>query len=397
MRITHISIIHRTFDTRIFAKQCRALAAAGHEVHLIVGGAPEDEIDGVRLHTIASDGGRPPARRQLARFLRAAAWAFRLRPATFHLHDPHLIPLGLLLKLAGSRVVYDVHEDYPAHARTKLMGHPVRAWLKACMWELLEWVAARTLDRFVCTSPAVGARFPRARTTVVRNFPLHASFARASANGVFRPYAERPNTVVFHGVMSEGRGFWDLLDAIELVPGNLDCRVRLIGSFRQPELARSAALAERVDVIPWQPFPGVLRELFAARAGLALLHPHPNHFDAIRSNKLFEYMAAGIPVIASDLPSWREIVVGTGCGLVADPRDHAAVAAAIEYLLTHPEQAEAMGERGRTAVRERFNWEGEAVRLLSLYRDLQNGHRSRSDGLPAGARPHSTPPTPSRH
>ncbi len=82
-------------------------------------------------------------------------------------------------------------------------------------------------------------------------------------------------------------------------------------------------------------------------------------------------MAAGIPIVACNIPAWREVVLGTGCGLVADPRDHAAIAAAIEHLLTHPEEAEAMGERGRIAVRERFNWEGEAPRLLSLYRDLQ--------------------------
>jgi glycosyltransferase involved in cell wall biosynthesis len=396
MRITHISIIHRTFDSRIFAKQCTALAAAGHEVHLVVGGAPDDEIDGVRLHTIARDGGRPPARRQLARLLRAALWAFRLRPSTFHLHDPHLIPLGLLLKLGGSRVVYDVHENYPAHALTKLAGHPVRAWVKARMWGALEWVAARTMDHFVCTSPAVATRFPSERTVVVRNFPVHTSFARASANGVFRPYAERPNTVLFHGVMSDVRGGWDLLQAIELIPAELECRLRLIGYFRQPDLARRASMTERVECVPWMSFSGVIRELFAARVGVALFHPQPNHMDAIRSNKLFEYMAAGIPVIASDLPSWREVVVGTGCGLVADPRDHTAVAGAIEYLLTHPDEAEAMGERGRAAVRERFNWEGEAVRLLSLYRDLQNGHRSHSDGLPGVARQRSTPPTSER-
>lgn len=396
MRITHISIIHLPFDPRIFRKQCRALAAAGHDVHLVVGGAPKEEVDGIRFHTIAKDPRRPPARRQCSRFLRAAVWAFMLRPSTFHLHDPHLIPLGLLLKLGGSRVVYDVHEDYPAHARTKLAGHPVRAWLKAGMWKALERLAARTLDHFVCASPAVAARFPRSRTTVVGNFPLHARFERASANGVFRPYAERPNTVVFHGVMAEARGTWDLLRAIELVPADLDCRLRLIGYAKQPELERRAALAAKIDLIPWQPFSEVLRELFAARAGVALLHPHPNHMDAIRSNKLFEYMAAGIPVIAADMPAWRDIVVGTGCGLVADPRDPAAIAAAIEHLLTHPEEAEAMGERGRAAVHERFNWDGDAARLLSLYRDLQDGHRSRSNGLPAGADPHSTRPTPGR-
>ena len=371
MRITHISIIHRPFDTRIFAKQCRALAAAGHDIHLVVGGAAKEEVDGVRLHTIAKDSARPPARRQLSRFLRAAVWAFRLRPSTFHLHDPHLIPLGLLLKLAGSRVVYDVHENYPAHARTKLARHPIRGRLKACMWDALEWLAARTFDRFVCISPAIAARFPQSRTVVVRNFPLHATFARASANGVFQPYAERPNTVVFHGVMSHVRGISDLLQAFEIVPADLDCRLRLVGSFREPELARRAALTERVDFVPWQPFSEVLRELFGARAGVVPFHPQPNHMDAIGSNKLFEYMAAGIPVIASDIPTWREIVVGTGCGMVVDPRDHAAVAGAIEHVLTHPEEAEAMGERGRAVVLERFNWDGEGARLLSLYRDLQ--------------------------
>ena len=394
MRTTHISIIHVPFDNRIFAKQCRTLAAAGHEVHLVVGGAPQEHIDGVQFHAISSDPTRPSARRQWSRYLRAAVWAFRLRPSTFHLHDPHLIPLGVLLKLGGSRVVYDVHEDYPAHARTKLAGHPVRAWVKARMWAALEWVAVKTMDRFVCASRAVAERFPSDRTIVVRNFPLHTSFMPPSVNGAFRPYPKRPNTVLYHGNMSKVRGLPDVLRAIELVPADLGCRLRLLGHFKDPALARRTAAVERVDLLSWQPFAEVIRELFQARVGLALLHPHPNHMDAIRSNKLFEYMAAGLPVIASDFPTWRELVVGTGCGLVVDPRDPTAIAAAIEHLLTHPADAEAMGERGRAAVLERFNWDGEGARLVSLYRDLQNGHRSPSNGRPAGARPYGTQPTP---
>src|SRR5688572_7057213 len=249
MRITHISIIHRPFDNRIFAKQCASLAAAGHEVHLVVAGVSEEEIDGIRLHSVAKHPDRPPARRQWSRLLRASAWAFRLRPSTFHLHDPHLIPLGLLLKLGGSRVVYDVHEDYPAHARTKLAGRPVRRSMKARMWQVLEWIAAKTLDRFVCASTAVADRFPRKRTFVVHNFPVHASFARASTNGAFRPYPERHHTVVYHGAVTERRGVADVVRAIELVPPDVECGLRVIGHFREPGLAQRAAALDRVGVV----------------------------------------------------------------------------------------------------------------------------------------------------
>jgi Glycosyltransferase Family 4 len=211
MRITHVSIVHKPLDTRIFHKQCRALASAGYDVHLLVGGPPEREVHGVRLHPLAADGLRPPARQQWTRLFRAAMHMWRLRSSIFHLHDPHLIPLGLLFKLVGSQVVYDVHEDYPAHARSKLHGRPVRARLKALMWRMLEWAAARTLDGFVCASPALVGRFPPERTVVVRNLPVHREFAIAAADESIPPYRHRPNRVVYTGYMHAIRGLWDLM------------------------------------------------------------------------------------------------------------------------------------------------------------------------------------------
>lgn len=373
MRVTHISIIHRPLDNRIFRKQCRALARAGYDVHLVIGGAPAEEIDGVRLHSVADDDHRPPFRRQGARFLRASRWAWQLRPSVYHLHDPHLIPLGLLLKLSGARVVYDVHEDFPAHARSKLFAHPLRGRLKALLWIGLEWCARRALDGFVCASPALAEKFPPANTTVVHNFPPIREFALAEADSTPPPYSERDNRLIYVGNIREIRGFWEMAQALELLPDDLDCRLRMIGAFRPPELARNARRLEawsRMEFTPWQPHPVVVRELLMAKVGLILLHPLPNHDDAIRSNKLFEYMAAGIPVIAPDFPAWRRIVLGAGCGLVVDPRDPEAIAAGIEHLLRHPEAAEAMGLRGRAAVDAEFNWDGDVPRLLSLYRRL---------------------------
>jgi glycosyltransferase involved in cell wall biosynthesis len=381
MRVTHISIVHRPWDTRIFHKECRALAAAGHEVHLVIGGATgPPQIDGVNLHSISGDPGRPRARRQWSRLARATRCALRLRPSIFHLHDPHLIPLGILLKALGARVVYDRHEDYPAHGRSKLAGHPVRARLKAGMWRLLEWLGRSTLDGFVCASPDLAAAYPAERTVVVANYPLRAAFPAAPP-----PASERENTVIYTGSITAIRGFWEFTRAIELLPDELDCRLALVGSFNAPDLlecAREGGASHRIDILPWQPHDVLVEHMQRARAGLILLHPGPNHGDPVRSNKLFEYMAAGLPVIASDLPRWRDIVCDTGCGLVVDPFDPEAIAAAIQRLVQNPEEAAEMGRRGRAAFEERFNWDAQAEQLLSLYQGFAQ-RRTRPGAAPA--------------
>ena len=79
-------------------------------------------------------------------------------------------------------------------------------------------------------------------------------------------------------------------------------------------------------------------------------------------------MAAGLPVIASDFPVWRAIVDGAQCGLLVDPLDEQAIASAMRWMLDHPEEAEAMGRRGRAAVEQQFNWDHEASTLIAFYR-----------------------------
>jgi glycosyltransferase involved in cell wall biosynthesis len=85
---------------------------------------------------------------------------------------------------------------------------------------------------------------------------------------------------------------------------------------------------------------------------------------------MFEYMSAGIPVIASHFPLWRDILNGANCGLAVDPARPGEIAAAIEFILTHPQEAEVMGQRGRQLVMQDLNWEREEQKLLALYDDL---------------------------
>jgi glycosyltransferase involved in cell wall biosynthesis len=104
-------------------------------------------------------------------------------------------------------------------------------------------------------------------------------------------------------------------------------------------------------------------------AGLLFFHPEPNHIDA-QPNKMFEYMSAGLPVLASDFPLWRALLVDSGAGICADPMDPRSIARAIGDLLADPDAAQTMGEHGRLAVMTRYQWTIEEAKLVSLYERL---------------------------
>jgi glycosyltransferase involved in cell wall biosynthesis len=81
-------------------------------------------------------------------------------------------------------------------------------------------------------------------------------------------------------------------------------------------------------------------------------------------------MSAGVPVIASDFPLWREILLPRDCGICVDPEDPAAIAQAIDDLVSNPERAAEMGRNGQAAVRDEYNWANEEGKLLRLYEDM---------------------------
>jgi glycosyltransferase involved in cell wall biosynthesis len=113
-----------------------------------------------------------------------------------------------------------------------------------------------------------------------------------------------------------------------------------------------------------------VRDLLArARIGIVTLHPTGNYVNS-QPTKLYEYMSAGLPVVASDFPVWRKVVDGAQCGLLVDPMNPAAIAEALVWLLQHPEEAEAMGRRAQKAVLESYSWEREAAVLAGIYREL---------------------------
>lgn len=359
MRVVHLTSFHPPDDVRIFLKECRSLAAAGFEVHLVAPGAPAETRDGVAMHGFELPGGFRPLRigRRLWRIWRAAR---TLAPDVCHVHEPELLPAALLLRLGGARIVYDVHED---HLGT-LAYSPFKLG-KSTGIRLLEALARRTCDAFVAATPAIAARFPPERTIELLNYPLLEEFPEQPAG------TRRGSDVVYVGGLTRVRGLEEMIEAIGRV-SSPDARLVAMGTFGSPELeaeARALPGWSRVDYAGKLDRREVAQRLGAARAGLVLFHPRPNHVEAL-PNKLFEYMAAGLPVIASDFPSWRSLLDPIGCALFVDPLDPAQVAGAIDRILADESEAEEMGRRGAAAVRERLNWEHEAQKLVDLYARL---------------------------
>ena len=331
-------------------------------------GHERDKASGVQ---IIETGTRPVNR--LAR-MTFGAWRMwravhRAEPEVAHFHDPELIPVGLALRLSGIKVIYDVHEDVPKQILGKfylpiLLRKPV-AWAM----EAVEWIAARCFDAVVPATPRIAERFPSDKTVVVQNFPILGELVAQDPV----PYIKRPFHFAYVGGITRARGVLEMVEAVGQVRGET-VTLCLAGVFSPAHLqveTENLPGWERVNFHGWADRRQVANLFSSVRAGLVVLHPTKRYPDAYPV-KMFEYMAAGLPVIASDFPLWREIVEGAGCGLLVDPLDPDAIAGAMQWILDHPAEAEAMGKRGRKAVEEKYNWEREAKKLIALYEGLLN-------------------------
>ena len=181
------------------------------------------------------------------------------------------------------------------------------------------------------------------------------------------------------------RGIRNIVEALSLLPKSLFARLCLAGRFINDGLYEELLNTpgwDRVDNLGYIPRDRVADVLGRTRVGLVVIHPQPNYIRS-RPTKLFEYMAAGVPVIASDFPDWRKIIDAARCGLLVPPEDPRAIATAMEYLLTHPEEAREMGLRGRQAVEGSYVWDVEKKTLLDLYDSLLTPKRSAELLVPA--------------
>lgn len=365
VKICHLTSVHSRYDTRIFLKECASLANNGFSVSLIVAdGKKHEQKNNVAIYDIGASKDRLDRMRNVTS--RVFKKAVELDAEIYHLHDPELIPIGLKLKKLGKKVIFDAHEDLPNQILSKHYISPLIRKPLSTIVRILESQTCSRLDAVVAATPFIRDKFIKINknTVDINNYPKLQEFNNLPKDN------KQEGQVCYIGGIADVRGIVEIVQAMELT--NNKSSLKVAGSFIDKSLepkVKAMTGWEKTDYLGFVGREEIKETLSESIVGLVTLHPTLSYIDSLPV-KMFEYMSAGIPVIASDFPLWRSIIDAAQCGICVDPLEPQEIADAIDYLVDNPDIATNMGENGRIAVMEKYNWAIEEKKLFKLYDDL---------------------------
>jgi len=370
IKICHVSSAHNVLDDRIFFKECRSLSKAGFDVSIIGIGKENVNIEGVNIHALKKTNNR------FERFIflpfRILKLAFRLNANVYHFHDPDLIIFGLIMKLFGKKVIYDMHE---------LVYYQIldKQWLKtnfikktvAFFYKSFEGVSVKFFDKIVIAEDGywdyVKAKYPHSisKFVSIRNFSVFEIVEKAKP----KPMVKKANefVLVYAGGLSKIRGIKEIILAIQNIE---NVSFWLLGPWENDAYEQdclASDLNKKVNYFGEVKMSEVYEYLKVADVGIANLYHKPNYLNSLPI-KAFEYMACGLPIIMSDFPLW--IKTFSDCALFVNPEDVKDIAEKVTELMNNLQLRISLSENGKNIVKEKYTWEAESIRLIEMYKEV---------------------------
>ncbi len=378
MRVLHLTLSHDPLDDRIFYREGLSLVAAGHELTIIGTGdeAGEFRKDGIRCLTLP--------RGPLRTMLRSLNGLLEKESADIvHIHEMHTLGAGCRFrKRTGARLIYDVHEDFPEILRTFSRRPRWRRFLSSRLIALYEHVRARCCDAVIAVTPQLNHKFSYLKVPVVevRNYPTdHPNSPIAGIRKEIRELSRDRFTLVYAGQISGKRRLDLAVETVRLLSEEhaVPSVFIAVGTGDRDDVEEFKALCDSSGTSYY--YPPVLHEevksiLESADMGWIVLPPYKNFVNAL-PNKSYEYLQAGLPFIASDLPLLREAVHDHGAGLIVADLNPAAIAAALADLLSRDPGLKNLKSTAEDIFSRYYRWESQESKLLELYESLENSRR----------------------
>lgn len=363
-KVCHLTSAHKRYDGRIYMKECISLAKNGYEVTLIVNDDKEDEIS--ENVNILSTKVNPKNRMERLIYSKKKLYkkAIEVDADIYHFHDPDLIPLGRILKRNNKIVIFDSHEDVPQQIKEKKWIPRHFRNIISILYARYEKKSAKRFDAIISVTPHVVERFSKINknTVMITNYPITDKKSEIK---------RKPSKALcFAGGISEQWNHDKILSAIEPLEG---VEYILAGNGNKEYINKLKNLPGWSKTT----YQGVIRysevkEIYSnSMAGLALNYSiQAKGQGTLGNTKLFEYMDAKLPVICSNYDLWKDIIEQYHCGICVDPNNIEEIRNAIQYIMNNPDMAKIMGENGRRAVLEKYNWETQEIILVDLYKEL---------------------------
>jgi len=370
--VCHVISGYYRNDPRIFQRQCKSLKEVGFSVCILTNdNQPEEDLEGIPIYSTKNYWSN---RSRILLFARKQFFkrAIEINADIYQMHSPELLSLGIALKRAGKIVVYDAHEDLPKHIIEK-------DWLPRFTRKPLSFLVEKYMNYILRSYHAIISPHSHvvdnlmkinSKTTLITNFAKVLPIKEIS----LKEYTQRNQIICYSGTVYLHSNQIPILDSLKELP---DITYNIAG-YCTPSYLEVLSNHEAynqlnyIGRINWTD----LNEFYnKARIGVVVIDYKMNlggKRGTHAVNKIFEYMEAALPIICSDYDLWQEIIDEYECGICVEPGNVKQMTEAIVFLINNPEEAYIMGQNGRKAVHNKYNWNTQHEVYVKLFETLGN-------------------------